>query len=200
MRRPILLLVVAASLAQAQDRPTFDATRASAYNSALASGMRTLAPVQPPEGQTECARFADAATQQRCSAAVQEQFAYTQQWFAAQAAELQLRKQGFSWHLVSTKIVFALVVLVVLSGLGFSALQFYLDLHPKTRGLVRHAQESPDAPTTTIDVGLDHLKVSSPILGVIILAMSITFFYLYLKFVYPIQELGQQETTSQATK
>ncbi|MGA7180663.1 MAG: hypothetical protein WBX11_13900 [Thiobacillaceae bacterium] len=37
--------------------------------------------------------------------------------------------------------------------------------------------------------GLLHVKLSSPMLGVIILFISLAFFYLYLAFVYRITEI-----------
>jgi len=40
-----------------------------------------------------------------------------------------------------------------------------------------------------LELGQTGLKVSSPVLGVIILVISLAFFYLYLVYVYPIGEL-----------
>jgi hypothetical protein len=39
---------------------------------------------------------------------------------------------------------------------------------------------------TDIDINPKGIKISSPVLGVIILTISLAFFYLYLKSVYPI--------------
>ncbi len=43
--------------------------------------------------------------------------------------------------------------------------------------------------TTEIVASVKGIKVSSPILGVIILVISLLFFYLYLVYVYPITEI-----------
>jgi hypothetical protein len=40
-----------------------------------------------------------------------------------------------------------------------------------------------------LDLSTAGLKVSSPVLGVIILVISLAFFYLYLVYVYPISEI-----------
>jgi hypothetical protein len=50
------------------------------------------------------------------------------------------------------------------------------------------APEKADHMVTQIEASFQGLRVSSPILGVIILVISFLFFYLYLKYVYPITE------------
>jgi len=42
---------------------------------------------------------------------------------------------------------------------------------------------------TDLELSTTGVKVSSNILGVVILSLSLAFFYLYLAFVYPIQEI-----------
>jgi hypothetical protein len=42
---------------------------------------------------------------------------------------------------------------------------------------------------TEIDLSTSSVKVSSPVLGVIILVISLAFFCLYLVYVYPISEV-----------
>jgi hypothetical protein len=55
---------------------------------------------------------------------------------------------------------------------------------------VANSRPSSDLlPVTEIEATLQGLKISSPVLGVIILALSFFFFYLYLKYVYPIHEI-----------
>ncbi|MEL6588223.1 MAG: hypothetical protein AAFY65_00150 [Pseudomonadota bacterium] len=89
------------------------------------------------------------------------------------------RYDVFRWQHLSTQIIFGVVVLIVFVGLYFSWVQF-------KRG------EATGAGTgqTDFSAGKDGLKVSSPVLGVIILALSLVFFYLYLVYVYPITEVG----------
>jgi hypothetical protein len=47
----------------------------------------------------------------------------------------------------------------------------------------------PEATSTTLEASATGIKLSSPVLGVIILALSLAFFYLYLVHVYPIEEI-----------
>lgn len=41
---------------------------------------------------------------------------------------------------------------------------------------------------TDLEASIGNVKVSSPVLGVVILLLSLMFFYVYLVYVYPIQE------------
>ena len=90
------------------------------------------------------------------------------------------RQNVFHWQLLSSKIIFIVVVLLVFSGIIFAAIQFYDGLKNTLR---------QNSQTTTFEAGKGGLKVSSPILGVIILVISLVFFYLYLVYVYPIKEI-----------
>lgn len=79
---------------------------------------------------------------------------------------------------VFAKFIFVLVIIVVLSGLVFSALQF--------RNALKHSNKKNTVSDTTVKASLAGIEVSSSILGVIILTLSIVFFYLYLTRVYPV--------------
>lgn len=79
-------------------------------------------------------------------------------------------------------MIFVLVVIVVSTGLIFSALQFRIAMKGmKRKGL------SPD---TSFKASFTGVEVSSSILGVIILTLSLVFFYLYLTNVFPIVTLS----------
>jgi hypothetical protein len=90
------------------------------------------------------------------------------------------RQRVFRWQLLSSRIIFVMVILLVCIGLYFSWLQFRSAL--KSGG-------TDSAGETTFEASTSGLKVSSPVLGVIILAISLAFFYLYLVYVYPITEI-----------
>ena len=89
------------------------------------------------------------------------------------------RGRVFAWQLLSSRIIFVLVIFLVLAGLYFSWMQF-------RAGLGGTGAEPRD---TTFEASATGFKVSSPVLGVIILAISLAFFYLYLVHVYPIVEI-----------
>ena len=57
---------------------------------------------------------------------------------------------------------------------------------------------SEDALVTTLKIGLDGLEITSQITGVIILGLSLAFFYLYAKNVYPVQQADLQQSSHSA--
>ena len=91
------------------------------------------------------------------------------------------RARVFEWQLLSSRIIFVLVILIVLAGLYFSWLQFMAGQ--------RGGADQENMNTTVEATIAGGIKVSSPILGVIILTLSLIFFYLYLVHVYPISEI-----------
>jgi len=82
------------------------------------------------------------------------------------------RLRVFRWQHVSTIIIFFVVIGLVVAGVYFAAIQF-------------HRGKSAD--TTEVELSVKGVKVRSPVLGVVILTLSLGFFYLYLAYVYPIQ-------------
>lgn len=90
------------------------------------------------------------------------------------------RSRVFEWQLLSSRMIFGLVILIVAVGLYFSWLQFMAG--QKENG-------GPEKASTTLEASPTGVKVSSPVLGVIILTLSLAFFYLYLVHIYPIEEI-----------
>ncbi len=86
------------------------------------------------------------------------------------------RLRVFWWQQVSTQIIFVVVILIVAVGLYFSWLQFHA------------TKDRSKTDVTTLEAGTSGFKITSPVLGVIILALSLAFFYLYLVHVYPISD------------
>ena len=114
----------------------------------------------------------------------------------------QHRRDVFDWQLQSSRIIFYMVVLLVAVGVYFSWVQFTADQKAQKRAAAGKADAEktgdvtaqPDAPpakapVTTFEAGSGGIKVSSPVLGVIILVISLAFFYVYLIHVHPITEL-----------
>jgi hypothetical protein len=86
------------------------------------------------------------------------------------------------------------VLLIVFAGLALSAVQFYVGLrHPLESRAKAGAKSSPqdDPSVSEFEATLQGIKLKSSVLGLIILAMSMVFFYLYLKYVYTITNLAQ---------
>ncbi|MDK8463468.1 hypothetical protein [Marinobacter sp. SS13-12] len=91
-------------------------------------------------------------------------------------------RQGvFEWQLLSSRIIFVVVIALVGAGIYFSWLQFRADL--------KKTGNEGDRGVSTLEASTSGIKVSSPVMGVVILVISLLFFYLYLQYVYPIEEI-----------
>jgi uncharacterized membrane protein YjgN (DUF898 family) len=94
-------------------------------------------------------------------------------------AGLKHRQATFAWQLTASRIIFWIVIILVLAGVGFAAIQFWVAL--------RRREPLPNSEISINDSGV---VFRSQYLGVLTLAISLAFFYLYLKTVYPVVELG----------
>ena len=82
-------------------------------------------------------------------------------------------RRTYEWQYRSGIVIFVLVIASVALGLWMSFLHFYQGR--KGGG--------------TMKVSKDGVEVSSPVIGLLILVVSLGFFYLYLSQVYPITEV-----------
>jgi hypothetical protein len=98
---------------------------------------------------------------------------------------LRHRSAVFAWQASASKFVFGMVMILVLSGLVFSAVQFYISMHRGT-----------DGASNEVELSMQSVKVRSQFLGVVTLAMSLAFFYLYVSRVYPIITVADVSTQS----
>lgn len=102
-------------------------------------------------------------------------------------------KRTFEWQYWSGRIIFWIAMSLVGAGLLFSAVQFYLGFrHPtvvKTGDSEAPAAQA-DTTASEFEATLHGIKLKSSVLGLLILAMSMVFFYLYLKYVYPITNVS----------
>jgi hypothetical protein len=130
-----------------------------------------LALPDPPAGANLSAET-DAAYQQ----ALRAYYAYRETGYAH-------RLDVFAWQAFSSKIIFVVVIVLVFAGIYFAAIQFHTGLR-RSQGTEQTAKDEPEA--TEFVFSLSEFKVKSPVLGVIVLTISLAFFYLYLVYVYPI--------------
>lgn len=112
----------------------------------------------------------DESTREALFASLRASFTYHQ-------TGLQHRLRVFEWQLFSSKLIFVTVLLLVFSGIVFAGIQFFV-------GLRSGANEQ-----SHVRISTEGVQVSSPVLGVVILVISLAFFYLYLVYVYPIEEI-----------
>jgi glucose uptake protein GlcU len=81
-------------------------------------------------------------------------------------------RKVYAWQHISSIIIFYVVIFLVLVGVLFSWLQF------KAAAYKAESEE--------LDASMKGVKITSSTLGVVILVLSMCFFYLYLRYVYPI--------------
>lgn len=93
----------------------------------------------------------------------------------------------FLWQRKSSIYIFWIVVAVVISGLVFSGIQFYLSYASSNKTNKEENLENK----TELEISAQGVKLSSSIIGIIILVISLAFFYMYLIYVYPIKEIDR---------
>jgi hypothetical protein len=98
---------------------------------------------------------------------------YLQARLAYDKFALQHARRTYIWQFWSGIVVFAVVMTTVIVGLWLSFLHFY----EGRRG------------GSHIKMSATGVEVSSPVIGLLILIVSLGFFYLYLSQVYPITEV-----------
>jgi hypothetical protein len=108
------------------------------------------------------------------------------------------QQRSFTWQYYSGIAIFILVIVIVAIGLLLSYQQFKLNerLVTSVKSTKVDATDkvitinTPDPAsvftTNTLEIGKDGVKINTAVIGLIILSLSIGFFFLYLKYVYPI--------------
>ncbi|MCU0430004.1 MAG: hypothetical protein MUF42_08525 [Cytophagaceae bacterium] len=104
---------------------------------------------------------------------------------------LQSTRKVFDWQYISSIILFFTVIVIVFTGILFAAIQFRKSMKSSTEA----AKESNE-----VELSLKGVKVNSSVLGVVILVISLAFFYLYLIYVYPISEVKPTTVKEESSK
>jgi len=108
------------------------------------------------------------------------------------------RRKTFDWQHTSSVIIFWVVILIVLVGLFFAGMQFYISLKQSKSNIKNNNETSEKQENaTSFEASLSGIKVSSSVIGIIILVISLAFFYLYLVYVYPVNEVKRIEQTEE---
>lgn len=140
--------------------------------------------------------------------------------FEDQAAYLvwqrEFARESWRWHLFSTKLLLGAVLVIVGAGLYFTYLQFSREVHASLTEPTGKAGEAgsavagsdpvkPRVPApssgTTLKLTIEGFEMTSQVIGLLVLAFSLAFFYFYVKIVYPMQEveLQRQANTVEAS-
>jgi hypothetical protein len=130
------------------------------------------------------------------------------------AFTLQHAEAVYRWQHFSTQIIFCVVVLLMLAGIVFSWIQFRQGLHHPAQVIALSSSKvttsgdaAPAADVTVEKAGVTEfsaspqgIKVASSTLGVIILVISMCFFYMYLRYVYPISVENADRAVTEVQK
>ena len=128
-----------------------------------------------------CEDVSDAPTKDACWRALTRRFEYF-------TSGMEHRTRVFNWQHFSSRVIFVFVLLLVSAGLAFSYMQFRIYLRTVARTKLPVDTEGERKMATDLEISTGGVKVSSNVLGVIILALSLAFFYLYLVHVFPISD------------
>jgi hypothetical protein len=139
------------------------------------------------EGQRRAVSAADLDPETRTKQQQALRARYDYQTFSFAHAQ-----RTFDFQYRSGRVIFWVVLLIVFAGLAFSAVQFYVGLHHPLESRAQADGKEPasnDGCVSEFEATLQGIKLKSSVLGLLILAMSMVFFYLYLKYVYPITNI-----------
>ena len=99
-------------------------------------------------------------------------------------------KRSWEWHLLSTKIIFGVVIAIVAFGMFIAWLQFTRE--EKLYGRRKRAgNEEEQEGTYDISASMRGFSVKSKTIGAIVLVFSASFFLMYLLEVYPIKVVSE---------
>lgn len=113
---------------------------------------------------------------------------YQVQYYAFLGQQIEVAIENFRWQQRASEVLMWTVLAVVFCGLGFSGYQLY---HATRLG--------KDPAASEIEVSTNKVRVTSSIVGLVVLFMSIAFLYLFLIEVYRIKPVNllQQSPSAQ---
>jgi cytoskeletal protein RodZ len=118
--------------------------------------------------------------------------------------KLKYTQDVYRWQLLSSQIIFYTVLVVVGIGLALSWMHFRKSFSTPLLGKDQAESEKPTAQSeeekesskknsgpdpSSSELSAFGIKITSSVIGLIILGASIVFLFLYLKFVYPISKI-----------
>jgi hypothetical protein len=106
--------------------------------------------------------------------------AQSQYWIARYQHEqdlMQASKAALDWQLWASNVLLWVVVLVVTSGIVYSGLQL---------GLAARTGKQRD---TTLELSAQRVRITSSVVGIVVLALSIAFLLIFVNQVYQMRPL-----------
>ena len=104
------------------------------------------------------------------------------------------RMRVFTWQHYSSIVIFFLVILIVLFGIYLSYYQFRLGKKMILKQMeinerLKTSDQNLEILNSDFQINKDGVKISTAVIGLAILMISVVFFFLYLKYVYPLHEI-----------
>jgi hypothetical protein len=127
--------------------------------------------------------------------------------YARKLAEIQL--STFTWQARASEILIWVVVVVSLAGVAFSGYQLWRATAPAPvpsrapRGGKAGATDAARAAaaaagTTDIELSWQNVRITSSVIGLVVLVISVAYLYLFLKEVYAIKVAGELDAGAQS--
>ena len=145
---------------------------------------------------------------------IHRRITFEEKQLAYDLESLQHRRASFSFQLIQGWVIFIVVMVLVLGGFVLAFMQFKLDEKvtlaklklpesngeaKKTDGEKTSSAGQNGTKETTFEFSAKGVKISSSVIGLIVLAMSFAFFYMYITHVYTITELGNATSSANST-
>ena len=120
--------------------------------------------------------------------------AYDQFYYGKHAQRMaDQRHQTFVWQARASEILIWIVVIVCLSGVVFSGYQLWRATSPKPFG-GSTVKADGDPLATNVELSWQNVRVTSSVIGLVVLVISVAYLYLFLKEVYQI-DMEEELTT-----
>ncbi|GFD84612.1 hypothetical protein KUL150_06710 [Alteromonas sp. KUL150] len=125
--------------------------------------------------------------------------AFEKERFAYDVFTFDDNKNSFTFQNIQTWVIFVIVMLLVISGVYLAYLQFKLDEKKALaqleiqKLLARNSATEPQLGTSadngenSFEVSTSGIKITSSVIGLVVLAMSFAFFYMYVLHVYDLK-------------
>jgi hypothetical protein len=108
--------------------------------------------------------------------------------------EFDVRMENFYRQMFDTRLILFMVIAITMSGVGLAGLQLLASYKLAVMG---HADSIERDHEISIERG--KISVKSSVTGIIILVISLAFFVVYIKWVYPINDVNVENSPAQFT-
>jgi hypothetical protein len=179
---------------------TFGTIATSAALAVSTPTPKASADVGPPRTGSQYSRYVDAYWKSQAEYVAAQQ-RYNESAYTQSARQARLNTDAYERQASEDPVIMWVVILVVLVGIGLSIAQVAKGFIVPARvasnftsiGSAEKADNAPtppSGPASTFKATMSGIEFSSASIGLMILAVSLAFFFLYLKFVYTIAATG----------